>query len=239
MEQRQHALLRGRCEISFEPRFLGRADAGRDVGIVAVQRNHVPGAQVVAVVAFGGIAGLRAPVPEVPRRGSARVVVAVAGDGVGAGFVPAPTRPVAVLVAGERAAIVGPVAHGEHAARDRVQQRRGSFVVGAVAARDVAGPGEGDDGRGRGDGDRCDAHTRCAVLVGYRHAHRARAGRGVGVRRGDGARLARCAPHGLERAVPPIDCVGPSSVVHARVAERGGERDGRANRGGLIGARIH
>src|SRR5205823_4224328 len=108
VEQRQDALPRGRCEICFEPRLLGRADAGRDVGIVAVQHDDVPGTEVVAVVSLGGIAGLPTPVAEVANGGRARVVVAVAGDGVGAGFVPAPTRPVAVLVAGERAAIVGP-----------------------------------------------------------------------------------------------------------------------------------
>src|SRR5881397_1628041 len=76
VEQRHDALLGGRRQISLEPRLLGRADAGRDVGVVAVQHDDVPRAQVVAVVALGGIAGLRPPVPEIPCRGRARVVVA-------------------------------------------------------------------------------------------------------------------------------------------------------------------
>src|SRR2546426_5636357 len=150
VEQRQHAFLGGRGQIGLEPLLLSRADAGGDVRIVAVQYDDVPGAEVVAVVALGGVAGLRSPVPEVPRRGRARVVVAVAGHGGGAGLVTPPARREAVLVDGGGAAGVGAVAHHEHAARDGVEDRGGGFVVGAVAARHVAGPDQRHGGQ-RGD----------------------------------------------------------------------------------------
>src|SRR3989442_566399 len=144
VEQRQYALLRGRREVRFEPCLLGRADACGDVSTVAVQHDDVPGAQVVAVVALGGIAGLRSPVPEVPTCGRARVVVAVAGHRGGAGLVPPPAPRVAVLIHGGGATRVGAVAHHEHVARDGVEDRGGGFVVGAVAARDTAGADERD-----------------------------------------------------------------------------------------------
>src|SRR2546427_12117333 len=85
------APLCARGEIGPQPRFLRRAGAHVDV---AVQRNDVPGAEIVAVVAQPGRPGLRPEVAEVTG-GAPRVMVVVAGRGAGAPLVPAPGRGVA------------------------------------------------------------------------------------------------------------------------------------------------
>src|SRR2546427_5343449 len=82
------APLCARGEIGPQPRFLRRAGAHVDV---AVQRNDVPGAEIVAVVAQPGRPGLRPEVAEVTG-GARRVMVVVAGRGAGARPVPAPGR---------------------------------------------------------------------------------------------------------------------------------------------------
>src|SRR2546426_12787540 len=102
------APLCARGEIGPQPRFLRRAGAHVDV---AVQRNDVPGAEIVAVVAQPGRPGLRPEVAEVTR-GARRVMVVVAGRGAGARLVPAPRRGVALRIARAPAAAAGVVPRG-------------------------------------------------------------------------------------------------------------------------------
>ena len=110
--------LRARGEVGLKPLLLSGAGAVRNVG---VQDDDVPIAQVVAVIALGGVAGCRTEVAEIAG-GAGSVVIVVARCRPGARFVPAPRRAVAVRVVGARAIGVGVVAQGEDGARDRVEQ---------------------------------------------------------------------------------------------------------------------
>src|SRR5205807_10671262 len=162
---RQHPVLRGGGEVGLEAGLLRRADRRGHEARVAVQHDDVPGAELVAVVTLGRIAGGRAEVAEIARGGGARVVVVVARHRIGTGLVAPPARVVAVLVVGGGAVGIAGVAQREHGAGDAVEQGGGGLVVGAVAARDVARPYQRDtrrrlrDGHGRGCG------ARGAVLV--------------------------------------------------------------------------
>src|SRR5213596_3394060 len=107
------------------------------MGHVAVQGDDVPVAQVVAVVALGGIARRRAEVAEVAG-GPGCVVLVVAGYRLGAGFVPAPGRVVAIGVVAARGVGVGVVPGHEHGARDGVEQVRGEGVPVPGAIGDIS-----------------------------------------------------------------------------------------------------
>src|SRR5437588_691555 len=128
------ALGRVGGEIGAEPLLLDAARARVDV---AVEHGHVPRAEVVAVVALGGIARSRAEIAEVAGRARGDIVF-VAGGGIGACLVPAPGRAVAVGEVTARAVHVDVVPRGEHGAGDRVEDARGRFIGRLVAARDVA-----------------------------------------------------------------------------------------------------
>src|SRR5437660_6438426 len=128
------ALGRVGGEIGAEPLLLDAARAHVDV---AVEHDHVPRAEVVAVVALGGIARSRAEIAEVAGRARGDIVF-VAGGGIGACLVPAPGRAVAVGEVAARAVHVDVVPRGEHGAGDRVEDARGRFIGRLVAARDVA-----------------------------------------------------------------------------------------------------
>src|SRR6266516_2637345 len=65
--------------VGLEPLLLRRARARGDVGAVAVQHDDVPGAQIVAVVALGGVARRGAEIAEVAVRRGARHVVLLPG----------------------------------------------------------------------------------------------------------------------------------------------------------------
>src|SRR5207244_4920079 len=135
----------------LEPRFLRRAQGRGHVRGVAVEDDDVPGAEIVAVIALGGVSRGGTEVAEIPGRRGARVVVVVPRPRIRARLVAAPARVVAVLVVGRGAVRIGAVAEREHGPRDRVQDGGRRLVVGAVAARDVAGPYQGDGVRhGRG-----------------------------------------------------------------------------------------
>src|SRR5690606_3453026 len=123
-----------RGEVGREPREL--LGAGLDVDL-AVQRDDVPGAEVVAVVSLARLAGVLAEVLEVRRR-ARRAVVVVAGDRPRALAVPSPGRVVALRELLRRAARVRVVAEREDGAGDRVEQRGGRLVAVAAAPRDVA-----------------------------------------------------------------------------------------------------
>src|SRR5205807_6786167 len=90
----QGARPRVRGQIRLEPLLLRRSRPHRDV---RVQGDDVPGAEVVAVVALGGVAGGGAEVAVVAR-GAGGVVVVVARHRAGARFEPAPGGRVAVRV---------------------------------------------------------------------------------------------------------------------------------------------
>src|SRR2546426_6027350 len=96
----ERAALGAGRQIGAQPLLLGRA---RPVGDLAVQRDDVPRAEVVTVVALGGITRGRAEVAEVAGRVVAHVVV-IAGNRPGAGLVAAPSRGVAVRVVATRPA---------------------------------------------------------------------------------------------------------------------------------------
>src|SRR5438034_350908 len=83
--------------------------------------------------------------------GAAGAVVVVAGDGAGAGFVPAPGRPVAVREVAARPARVRVVTRREHGARDGIEQVRGQRIAVALTVSNVAGPDEYGVGVGCGD----------------------------------------------------------------------------------------
>src|SRR2546430_2426441 len=113
--QREYALLGGGREVGLEPGLLRRARGCRDEARVAVQHDDVPGAQVVAVVSLGGVACGRPEVAEVSGRRGARVVVVIAGHGVGARLVAAPAQIVTGLLVCGRPAWIGGVAYDQGA----------------------------------------------------------------------------------------------------------------------------
>src|SRR5207249_7850612 len=96
-EHRQHALFRGRREVRLEPDLLRRADSGRNECAVAVQRDDVPRAEVVAVVALTGRACSGAEVVEVTRGRGARVVLVVSDGRIRARLMATPRG----VIAGE------------------------------------------------------------------------------------------------------------------------------------------
>src|SRR5256886_5146533 len=113
--------------------------------------DDVPGAEIVAVIGLGRVAGGRAEVAEIASRGAARVVFVITRRRVGARFVAAPRGVVAVREVIGRAAGIGVVTQREHRSGNRVEQVRGGVVVGAVAARDVAGPDQRHGARDRAE----------------------------------------------------------------------------------------
>src|SRR5439155_7960815 len=121
------------------------------VAVVAVEDEHVPAAEIVAVIGLGGVSRGGTEVAEIPGRRGARVVVVVPRPRIRARLVVAPARVVAGLVVGRGAVRIGAVAEREYGPRNRVQDSGRGLVVGAVAARDVARAYEGNGVRhGRG-----------------------------------------------------------------------------------------
>src|SRR5205807_7340113 len=126
-----------RCcgEVALQPRELrGR---GTDIDL-RIERHHVPGAEVVAVVALPCRPGGAAEIAEIGGSPGG-VVVVDPGRGAGARLLAAPGRVVAVGEVAGRAVGVDVVAGGVNGARDGVEQRRGGFVPGRAAVGDVAG----------------------------------------------------------------------------------------------------
>src|SRR5579884_858219 len=82
---RERALVAVRREVGLKPRPLRRVGADADaLTVIAVERDDVPVAEVVTVVADAGHAGLRAEVAVVRRRVGKRFVLVVAGNREGA-----------------------------------------------------------------------------------------------------------------------------------------------------------
>ena len=131
----ERAALGARREIGEQPLLLGRA---RPMGDLAVQRDDMPGAEVVTVVALGGITRRGTEVAEVAGRVVTHIVV-IPGDRPSARLVAAPGGRVAVRVVATRPVRVGVVAQHEDGARDGVHQicREGIPAPGAV--RDISG----------------------------------------------------------------------------------------------------
>jgi hypothetical protein len=138
MEVGQGAGVRVGREIRHKPLLLRRTlSASSHLRAVAVQRDDVPAALIVAVVALGRVPGGGTEIVEVagsPRR----VVLVVARRRLGAGLVPTPGGVVAVGELGGRAIIVGVVAEGEDRSPDSVEQVSGGLIAPAGAASDIA-----------------------------------------------------------------------------------------------------
>src|SRR5439155_6769907 len=95
----------------------------RPMGDLAVQRDDMPRAKVVTVVALGGITRRGTEVAEVAGRVVTHIVV-IPGDRAGARLVAAPGGRVAVGVVATGPVRIRVVAQREHGARDRVHQIR-------------------------------------------------------------------------------------------------------------------
>ena len=98
VEEREGAIGLCCCEVGAEPALLFRAGRAGDLAAarVRVQADHVPLAEVEAVVPLPGLAALRAEVREVARR-VGRAVLVVSRHRVDPRLVAAPGRPEAVL----------------------------------------------------------------------------------------------------------------------------------------------
>src|SRR5262249_41170258 len=112
---------RVRRKIGAQPLLLRRPSlAAADITAVAVDHDEMPGAEIVAVVAFGRVAGRRAKVREVAGRARGMILV-MAGGWMGAAFVSPPGGVITVVVLIERAVGVGVIPRREDRARDRVK----------------------------------------------------------------------------------------------------------------------
>src|SRR5438552_9718955 len=136
---RERASRRVRGEIGAQPRFLGRSRAtAADEDAVAVQRDDVPAAEVVAVPTLRGIPGNRAPVAEVAAWALIAVVM-VPWGWTCSGLELAPARLVARGELSRGAVFVGEVAERGDRPGDLGNERRGRLVPGSSAVSDIAG----------------------------------------------------------------------------------------------------
>src|SRR5439155_21409501 len=120
-------------EVGAEPALLERARAHVQV---RVQRDDVPVAKLVAVVARAPLAGRDPEVVEVAA-GSPEVIVVIPRNGVGALPVASPSRLIARRVVVVRAVRVRVVPQRKHGARNGVEQLCGRRGVARRAGRDV------------------------------------------------------------------------------------------------------
>ena len=90
----------------------------------AVQGDDVPAAEIVAVITLRGVTRRGAEVAVVASRVGSQILV-VARHRLGAGLVSSPGRGVAIGEVAGRPVGIGVVPHGEHGARDVVEQVRG------------------------------------------------------------------------------------------------------------------
>src|SRR5205823_968879 len=135
---RRGALLGAGGEVRLEPLLLGRPRARVHV---VVDRDHVPGAEVVAVVSLRRVPRSGTEIVVVSRSARGGIVV-IARYRPGARLVPPPGWTVAIGKLGCRPVGIGVVARGVHRALDDVEQRSGGFVLWRVADGNVAGPDE-------------------------------------------------------------------------------------------------
>ena len=182
----ERALLAVQRQVGAQPLHLR---ARRCDVELAVERDDVPVAQVVAVVALGWIARDSAEVTEVAWRGTVRVLV-VTGYGPGTRLVTPPRGVVPLGVVGAGAHRVGVVTEGEHRAGDAVEQVGGEGIARGGAVGDIAGA---DEDRRAG---RIGLHGEHiapgqAEGVGERDAHAVQADAGVDVRSRDRGRRAQ------------------------------------------------
>src|SRR5918993_2340278 len=99
-------------EVLLEPPRLGRTRAAANLLAVAVEGHHVPGPELVEVVALLGVACGLTEVLEVASGPFGEVLV-VTGDRPGALLEPSPRRPVAFLEVRRRASGVRRIAQGQ------------------------------------------------------------------------------------------------------------------------------
>jgi hypothetical protein len=124
-------------EVLLEPPLLGGTRPTANLLAVAIEGNHVPGSELVGVVAPFGVACSLTEVLEVAS-GPFGVVLVVAGDRLGALLEPPPRRPVAFLEVRRRASGVSLIAQGQDRPVDALDQLGGSLVALGAAAGDVA-----------------------------------------------------------------------------------------------------
>ncbi len=159
MPVREGALLGVRGQLRAQPLLLRRTHGHGDL---VVQHHDVPRADVVAVVVVvDGSAGGAEVLVEARRvRG---LVVLLAHRRPGPRLVPAPRRPIAGGVIGQRCVAVDVVPDREHGgAGIAVEHHRRGLIVRPIAARDVTGTDQLDgEGGGRdGEGARWDVGSR-------------------------------------------------------------------------------
>src|ERR1051325_11933348 len=136
----QNALVRVRREIGPKPGILCRAGRRRNV---AVEREDVPGAEVVAVIPAAGRPRRRSEIRVVGSR-ARRIVFVIPRGWLGAMLMAPPRRVIAVVELGGRAVVVGVVADivDGRGVGDGIQQFGSGFVAAITAARDVTGADE-------------------------------------------------------------------------------------------------
>ena len=171
-------------QIGAEPRHLRRGGAHVDL---AVQREDVPAAEIVGVVAPPRGPRRGAEVPEIPPC-SRRLIVVIAGHRTGAVAMAAPAHRVAAGVVRRGSVGVGVVPGGEHGARDFVEQVGGGLGLASAAARNVAGAHQ--DRRGGITGPAEQRRSRAAARPAARRGER-----GQCRQRQHGPRRARVAHH--------------------------------------------
>jgi len=115
-------------QVLLEPPRLGGTRATANLLAVAVEGYHVPGPQLVGVVASLRVACGLTGVLEVASGTFGKVLV-VAGDGLGAPLEPPPRRPVAFLEVHRRASGVSLIAQGQDRPVDTLDQLGGSLVA--------------------------------------------------------------------------------------------------------------
>src|ERR671913_2422893 len=131
-------------QVLLEPSYHRRSRfaASPHVRAHRVQRDDVPGAPVVGVVALPPIASRSTKVVEVARRPGGAILV-VTDRRLGTRLVVSPSRVIAVVELPEGALLVSVVSGGEYRARDRVEQIGRGRITRAVAAGDVSRSDQG------------------------------------------------------------------------------------------------
>src|SRR5205823_1714907 len=134
IEVGDNAAARRRGEVVLQPLELRRCGADIDL---RVERHHVPGAEVVAVIALPRRPGRAAEVAEIGGSPGG-VVVVNPGRGTGTRLVATPGRVVAVREVAGRAVGIDVVTGRVHRSLYPIQQRGRGFVAGRAAVGDVA-----------------------------------------------------------------------------------------------------
>src|SRR6202035_4108535 len=98
---------------------------------VGIENSDVPGAEVIAVIPFPGIAGTPVPIAKITSRGGP-VVFVVSRSRTSAGFESAPGRAITFHELFIRTALIRQVTSGEDRSGNSVNQFGGGFSAGEV-----------------------------------------------------------------------------------------------------------